>query len=186
MVEPHSSNFRVITTNFLGVRIFRKFTITVAEWCRTLNQSGGIFNLHQRTIMDSFSCILFIRQLQFRLDMLFYQYYAKITTFFDQEKFGTAPLLFIDVETFGGNWRENDIKTSKSSYWRHIRELSYTPLVRKHFLAPVGFTEIPVGYARKYCHCLPFSLYDLLLNHTNHDMTKPTKWVCAKRRLRSA
>ena len=27
MVEPHISNFRVITTNFLGVRIFRKFTI---------------------------------------------------------------------------------------------------------------------------------------------------------------
>ena len=27
MVEPHSSNFRVITTNLLGVRIFRKFTV---------------------------------------------------------------------------------------------------------------------------------------------------------------
>ena len=27
MVEPHSSNFRVIKTNFLGVRIFRKFTV---------------------------------------------------------------------------------------------------------------------------------------------------------------
>ena len=27
MVEPHSSNFRVITTNFLGVQIFRKFTV---------------------------------------------------------------------------------------------------------------------------------------------------------------
>ena len=27
MVEPHSSNFRVITTNFLGVRIIRKFTV---------------------------------------------------------------------------------------------------------------------------------------------------------------
>ena len=27
MVEPHSSNFRVITTNFLGVWIFRKFTV---------------------------------------------------------------------------------------------------------------------------------------------------------------
>ena len=25
MVEPHSPNFRVITTNFLGVQIFRKF-----------------------------------------------------------------------------------------------------------------------------------------------------------------
>ena len=28
MVEPHSSTFRVMTTNFLGVRIFRKFTVT--------------------------------------------------------------------------------------------------------------------------------------------------------------
>ena len=27
MVEPHSSNFRVITTNVLGVRIFRKFMV---------------------------------------------------------------------------------------------------------------------------------------------------------------
>ena len=27
MVEPHSSNFRVITTNCLGVRIFREFTV---------------------------------------------------------------------------------------------------------------------------------------------------------------
>ena len=27
MIEPHSSNFRVITTNVLGVRIFRKFTV---------------------------------------------------------------------------------------------------------------------------------------------------------------
>ena len=27
MVDPHSSNFRVIITNFLGVRIFRKFTV---------------------------------------------------------------------------------------------------------------------------------------------------------------
>ena len=29
MVEPHSSNFRVITTNVFGVRIFRKFTVCV-------------------------------------------------------------------------------------------------------------------------------------------------------------
>ena len=38
----------------------------------------------------------------------------------------------------------------KSPYWRYARESSYTPHVRRHFLAPVGFTEIPVGYARKY------------------------------------
>ena len=86
--------------------------------------------------------------------VLFYQFYARITTFFDQEKFGTAPLLYVDVETFGGNWRENDVKTSnvktsKSSYWRLARESSYTPHVKRHFLAPVGFTEISVGSARK-------------------------------------
>ena len=28
MVEPYSSSFRVTTTNFLGVRIFRKFTVS--------------------------------------------------------------------------------------------------------------------------------------------------------------
>ena len=46
----------------------------------------------------------------FKLEyVLFYQFYAKITTFFDQEKFGMAPLLYTDVETIGGNWRENDV-----------------------------------------------------------------------------
>ena len=110
--------------------------------------SDGIFNLHQRTIMDSFSCILFLRQLHLEY-VLFYQFYVKITTFFDQEKFiSTAPLLYVDVETFGGNWCENDVKTSKSSYWRHAWESSYTPRVRRHFLAPVGFMEIRVRYAR--------------------------------------
>ena len=56
--------------------------------------------------MDSFSCILFLRQLhlEFRLEhVLFYQFYTEITTFFDKEKFGTAPLLYLDVEMFGGN-----------------------------------------------------------------------------------
>ena len=84
--------------------------------------------------------------------VLFYQSYAKITTFFYQEKFGTAPLLYVDVETFGGNCRENDVKTSnitsKSSYWRYARESSYTPHVRRHFLGPIGLTESPFGYAR--------------------------------------
>ena len=30
MAEPHSSNFREFTTNFLGVRIFRKFTVLIS------------------------------------------------------------------------------------------------------------------------------------------------------------
>ena len=115
--------------------------------------SDGIFNLHRRTIMVHYG-FFFLHTLPstiaFRLEyVLFYQFYANIATFFDLEKFGTAPLLDVDVETFGGNWRENDVKmskmTSKTSYWRHARQSSYTP----HFLALVGFTEIPIGYTRK-------------------------------------
>ena len=61
----------------------------------------------------------------FRLEyVVFYQFYVTITTFLDQEMFRLAPLLYVDDERFGGKWRENDIKnyikTSKSSYWRHV------------------------------------------------------------------
>ena len=37
MVEPHSSNSRVITTNFLGVRIFRKFTVFYQKLLKSLS-----------------------------------------------------------------------------------------------------------------------------------------------------
>ena len=39
MVEPHSSNFRVITTNVLGVRIFRKCTVV---WANTIDPGSTI------------------------------------------------------------------------------------------------------------------------------------------------
>ena len=45
MVEPHSSNFRVIATNFLGVRIFWKFTvheIVVLCMCSNLEQIAAV------------------------------------------------------------------------------------------------------------------------------------------------
>ena len=39
MVEPHSSNFRVITTNILAARIFRKFkVILVDSWLKSQAQ----------------------------------------------------------------------------------------------------------------------------------------------------
>ena len=105
---------------------------------------------HEASLLDDI-----LSTVAFRLEyVLFYQLYAKITTFFDREMFGSALLLYVYVETFRGNWRENEVKMSKSSYWRHARETSYTPHVRRHFLAPVGFAEIPVGYARNilaYC-----------------------------------
>ena len=37
MVEPHRSNFRLITTNFLGVRIFRKFMVNCLPFDWTHN-----------------------------------------------------------------------------------------------------------------------------------------------------
>ena len=74
--------------------------------------------------------------------VLFYQFYAKITTFSDQEKF-----LHVDIESLA----ETDLKMtskimSKSSSWCHAQE--YTPHLKLHFLVPVGFTEIWVGCAR--------------------------------------
>ena len=44
MVKPHSSNFRVITTNILGVRIFRKFTVLPAAFA--LPSNGAHRNHH--------------------------------------------------------------------------------------------------------------------------------------------
>ena len=97
---------------FNGCEVLIENSVTTVrhhETCRVMPNSypsDGIFNLHRRTIMDSFSCMLFLRQL--RLDLYtccLFQFYAKITTFCDQEMFGTAPLLYFDVETFGGNWR---------------------------------------------------------------------------------
>ena len=39
MVEPHCSNFRVIRTNFLGIRIFRKFTVHLL--CHKSDMAGS-------------------------------------------------------------------------------------------------------------------------------------------------
>ena len=46
MVEPHSSNFRVITTNFWGVRIFRKFTVCCGYCHRATDNFSGSWVFH--------------------------------------------------------------------------------------------------------------------------------------------
>ena len=104
-------------------------------------------------VENSFIRMLFFRQLHLGFNMLFYQFYAKITTFFDQEMFGSAPLLYVDVETDVKmtSRRQTYVKTSESenrnSHTDVMHESRLTPPhVRRHFLAPVGFTDIPVGY----------------------------------------
>ena len=60
----------------------------------------GVFSLH--TLPSTIG---------FRLEyVLFCQFFAKITTFSDQDKFGLAPLWYVVCETFGENWRANDAK----------------------------------------------------------------------------
>ena len=84
--------------------------------------------------------------------MLFYQFYAEITIFFlsSDVRFGSYLRRWyrnvcrktdVNMTSKSQRWCQNAI----SSSWRHAQESSYTR--ERHFLAPVGFTEIPVGYA---------------------------------------
>ena len=79
MVEPHSSNFRVITTNVLGVRIFGKFTvITVMILCFQQDRSGQTVQTQIRLLLQEqeqsdqgLHCLLHVFCLHL-LDTLFY------------------------------------------------------------------------------------------------------------------
>ena len=61
--------------------------------------------------------------------------------------FGSVPTFDINIVTFGKwhqnltSWCQNDVLTS-------CTRVVFHPLLRWHFLALVGFTEILVGYAR--------------------------------------
>ena len=125
-----------------------RVTVRLHERCRTVTWVTEFSICTEEPLWILFFLHTLPLTVAFRLEyVLFYQFCAKITKFFDQEKFGTAPLFYADVKTFGGNWRENDVKTSKMTYYRQnrhtdvIHESSYTPHVRRHFLAPDGFTK---------------------------------------------
>ena len=101
------------------------------------------FRHHEACRMTEFSIcaeeplrIPFLRQLHLDLNICCFINFTLEKLHFSIKKLGTLHLLYVDVETFWGNWR-------------HAREWSYTPHVRRHFLATVGFTEMPVGHARK-------------------------------------
>ena len=53
MVKPHSSNFRVTITNFLGVQIFRKFTVPVSQQLLYNTTSTAVQYLHDWSIQYS-------------------------------------------------------------------------------------------------------------------------------------
>ena len=126
-------------------------TVRHHEICRVMPNSSPerrIFNLHRTIIMktDSFSRILFLRQLHLDLYM-----YCFINV---SIKKCSVQLL---SNTLGNVLRKNDVKmTSRHHNYvkrqnRHpdaMHDCRLHPRVRRHFLAPVGITEISVGYAR--------------------------------------
>ena len=71
IVEPHSSNFRVITTNFLGVRIFRKFTV--------LSESVVMWQMWQWYCPISLSVVMSQWYCQISLFVVMWQWYCPIT-----------------------------------------------------------------------------------------------------------
>ena len=137
------------------------FDITkLAEWCWTVIPSDGIFNLHQTTIMDSFSCILSFWQLhlsyftQKYLHALFYQFHTEISTFSVKKRsvehlYATLALKLL---------AENAVKTSQRQ-----------PNIM-HFLALVSHIEIPVGYARK--KTLVLVSYELYILNQTYNATR--------------
>ena len=58
MVEPHRSNFRVITTNFLGVRIFRKFTVLSTVFANLKKRSNNVQFLWYHNIVSDIANII--------------------------------------------------------------------------------------------------------------------------------
>ena len=133
-----------------------RVTVRLHKACRGMPNSyprDRLFNLHRRTIMDSFSCILFLRQLHLDLNMCCYINFALNNYIFQSRKvwYGSSLIYWRwNVwQKMTWKWRQDIKMMSKSSYWHHAGESSYTPHERRHFLAPVGCMEIPAGYARK-------------------------------------
>ena len=96
--------------------------------------SDRIFNLHRRT-MNSFSCILFLWQLHLDLNMCcFINFLIK------------KSLVQLLSYMLSKHLVETDVKMT-SRRQNHQTDVMH---MSRHFLAPVGFKEIPVGNARKF------------------------------------
>ena len=97
-------------------------------------------NIHYRF----FTLHTLLSTVAFRLEYIFIftNFRLKELHFFEQDMFGSAPLLHVDVEMFGGNWHESDVKVKNDI------KIVISPSCKGTFPSPVGFTEIEVGYAR--------------------------------------
>ena len=109
--------------------------------------SDGIFNLHRRTIMDSFSCIFFLRQLHLDLNMCCFINFKLKSLHFSIKK-STVRLLSYTltskrlVET-NVNMTPRHQKWCQNRHTDGMHKSSYTPHVRWHFLPPIRVNGNP-------------------------------------------
>ena len=83
---------------------------------RTVIPSDGVFNSHRTTIMDSFSCIRFLRKLFVNFHMRYYINIALQHLQLGQEMIGSVPTYDVDFEMFGGNDVKTEVMTSKLTW----------------------------------------------------------------------
>ena len=122
--------------------------------------SDGIFISHRRTIMDSFSCMLFLRQSHLDLNMCCF---INLTLKYLHFSIKKSSVRLLPYTLTSKRLAETDVKmTWRRKKWRqNVKIIILTsctrvvlhppPNVRQHFPGPVGFTNIAVGYARIKC-----------------------------------
>ena len=119
----------------------------LAEWCKQLSRVTE-FSIRTEQPLQ----ILFLTYSSFEY-VLFYQFYAKITTFFFIKK---CSFRLLSYTLTSKCLEETNVKMmSRCQKWRqnHHTDIMHKscltpPHVRWHFLDPVVFKEIPLGYAR--------------------------------------
>ena len=117
---------------------------------------------------------------------LIYEFYAKITEFFIKK----CSIWFLSKTLTSEHLAESDVKNwccdiknwchyiKKTTWYQSCTRVALLPLhVRQHFLAPVVFTEIPVGYARMWLSHMKSERFvwwrpnDLKANHSDKMAT---------------
>ena len=112
--------------------------------------------------------------------MLLCQFHAKISTFLVKKCSVRLLALMLTLKCLAENDVKNWHQYIKKTSWRHPRDESrLTPRVRRHFLAPVSVTEIPVEYARIWKSLMALKCTTVTDQHHQACHEKPnssTEW----------
>ena len=175
MVEPHSSNFRVITTNVSGVRIFRKFTVNFAKKKKTMN----VKMMSNVSKYDTKFYLCYVKVLDIGWDQIWdcKQIYCNLGRIQKLTGFCCRSVLFDGQKRF-----------ASILFWTR-----FLPNC-KHLIHSITWYDSCCVQQDLAASCkvnyFKFNCLNLWSNSKNGNMsrlvTKPTMWLCAQRWLRSA